>query len=352
MNRLRPDADDARFIRRVLILFVIAAIVLALYRAADLLILGFGSVLGAIAIHAIAELLEQWRLPKRWALRAAMLAVLAILAFLVWLVGVQFRPQVNTLVIRLPGLLHQLEAWLSQSPVGAKIVDAVQAAFAGSRVAQDIGGLVRGSAELVLNMILLLIGALFLAADPGVYRRGVLLLLPRQHRPVYSDAFDDVGVQLRLWLRAELIGMSAMGILVSVGLWIAGVPSPAALGLLSGLSEFMPYIGPLAAMLPALGLAATQGTGPLIGALVTFAIVRLIQTNFITPYVQARVISIPPAITVFSIIGVGMVFGLFGLFFSASLLVVIFTLVRSLYLREMLGEDLKDASGPQDTGNS
>ena len=118
------------------------------------------------------------------------------------------------------------------------------------------------------------------------------------------------------------------------------MPSAAALGLLAGLSEFIPYIGPTAAMIPALGLAATEGTGPVIGALATYAIVRLIQTNFITPYVQNRVISIPPAITVFAIIGIGVIFGVFGLFFSAALLVVIFTLVRSLYLREVLGEDM------------
>ena len=117
-------------------------------------------------------------------------------------------------------------------------------------------------------------------------------------------------------------------------------------GLLAGLSEFIPYIGPTAAMIPALGLAATKGTGPLIGALSTYAIVRLIQTNLITPYVQNKVISIPPAITVFAIIGIGVIFGVFGLFFSAALLVVIFTLVRSLYLREVLGEDIAQVDHP------
>jgi predicted PurR-regulated permease PerM len=135
--------------------------------------------------------------------------------------------------------------------------------------------------------------------------------------------------------------MTSMGLLVGVGLWMAGVPSPAALGLLAGLSEFIPYVGPAAAMLPALGLAATGGSGALIGCLVVFAGVRIIQTNFLTPFVQSRVIAIPPAVTLFAIIGIGFVFGLFGLFFSAALLVVIFTLVRSLYLREVLGEDIE-----------
>lgn len=341
MNRLTPDADDARFIRRVLLTILIVAITAALYRAGDLLILAFGSMLGAIVIHAIAEIYAR-RLPisAKTALGLGMLSVLGVIGILIWLFGVEFRQQVNILVVRLPGILQQFAAYLSQTPVGAKIVDAVQAAFAGSRVAQDIGGLVQGTGEMILNCLLLLVGALFFAADPKIYERGFLMMIPRSKRGAIEDALGDLAYTLRLWLRAELILMTSMGLLVGLGLWIAGVPSAAALALLTGLSEFIPYVGPVAAMIPALGLAATQGTGSIIGTLVTFALVRIVQTNFITPYVQNRVIAIPPAITVFAIIGIGTVFGVFGLFFSAALLVVIFTLVRSLYLREVIGEDI------------
>jgi predicted PurR-regulated permease PerM len=134
--------------------------------------------------------------------------------------------------------------------------------------------------------------------------------------------------------------MTVMGTMVGIGLWIAGVPSPALLGLLTGLSEFIPYVGPLAAMLPALGLAATHGTETLLWALAVFAIVRVVQTNLVTPFVTGQVIAIPPALSLFAIIGTGAVFGLFGLFFSGGILVVFFTLTRSLYLREVLGEDI------------
>ncbi|WP_375391819.1 AI-2E family transporter [uncultured Sphingomonas sp.] len=343
--RLAPDADDARFIRRVLILVLILAVIAALVRAGDLLILAFGSMLGAIVIHAVAEIgRERLRLPARAALPAAILFVLGVIAFLIWLFGVQFRPQVNLLVTRLPDLLTQLNAWLARSPVGAKIADASRAAFAGSRVARDIGGLAQGAGEMVLNAIILLVGALFFAADPKVYERGFLLLVPPRHRAVFEDALFDAGATLRLWLRAELIQMTSMGLLVGTGLWLAGVPSSAALALLTGLSEFVPYVGPIAAMLPALGLAATVGTHQIVGVLVTAAVARLIQTNFVTPFVTSRVVAIPPAMTVFSIIGIGYIFGVFGLFFSAALLVVIYTLVRSLYLREVLGEPIPRAA--------
>jgi predicted PurR-regulated permease PerM len=138
--------------------------------------------------------------------------------------------------------------------------------------------------------------------------------------------------------------MTTMGVLVGLGLWFAGVPSAAMLGLLTGLSEFIPYVGPVAAMLPALGLAATQGTDAIIGTVATFAIVRLVQTNLITPFVTGRVVKIPPAVTLFAILAIGVLFGAFGLFFSAALVVVLFTLLRSLYLREVLGEPIPKAT--------
>lgn len=353
MTRLAPDADDRRFIRRVIWLIVIVAVAAALYRLGDLLILCFGSILGAIAIHAIAELwARHLRLSAKPALGMGIATALSVLAFLFWLLAIQFGPQINVLVARTPGLLAQLAAWMSQSPVGAKIVAAADAAYAGSRAAQDVGGLLRGGGELLLNVLLLVIGSLFFAINPGVYERGLLLLVPPAKRAAIADALADAGDTLRLWLRAELIQMTTMGVLIGAGLWVAGVPSSAALGLLAGLSEFIPYLGPTAAMLPALGLAATVGTGPLVGALVTYAVVRLIQTNFITPYVTNRVVAIPPAITLFAILAIGTVFGLFGLFFSAALLVVIFTLVRSLYLREVLGETVEPPSrGPRESSH-
>ncbi|SEN34805.1 Predicted PurR-regulated permease PerM [Sphingomonas gellani] len=344
MKRLAPDAEDARFIRRVLILLTIAAVVAALIRAGDLLILAFGSMLGAIAIHALADLYRHHlRAPRKLALGLGMATALGVIGFLGWLFGVAFREQVDILVTRLPGILDQFAAWASKGAVGAKLVDAVRSAYAGSQAAQDVGGLARGAGELALNALLLLVGAIFFAADPKVYERGFLLLIPPSNRAAFEDALFDTASTLRLWLRAQLIQMTTMGVAVGIGLWIAGVPSAAALGLLAGLSEFIPYIGPTAAMLPALGLAATKGTGPIIGTLVTYAVVRLIQSNAITPFVTSRVVAIPPAMTLFVIIGIGYVFGLFGLFFSAALLVVIYTLIRSLYLRDVLGEDIPRA---------
>lgn len=341
MKRLAPDAEDARFIRRVILIILIGALTVALYRIGTLLILAFGSILGAITIHAIADRLHRHlRVPRRHAIGLAMLAALAVTGFLIWLLTVQFGAQINALIVETPQLLSRLAAWMSQSSVGAKIVEAVQTGYASAQATQDLGLIARGSADLVLNVILLIVGAMFFAIEPRRYRDGLLLLAPKDKRDAIRDALDDLGRNLRLWLRAQIVLMLLMGTSIGIGLWLAGVPSAAALGLLAGISEFIPYIGPTVAMLPALGIAANAGSGPLIGAIATYAIVRIAQDMIVTPIIQDKVIAVPPAITLFAIVAIGMIFGLAGLVFAAPMLIAIFALTRTLYLRETLGENI------------
>jgi predicted PurR-regulated permease PerM len=341
LKRLAPDADDARFIRRIVLIILIAALAVALHRIGTLLILAFGSILGAITIHAVADRLHRHlRVPRRYAIGFAMLAALSLTGFLIWLLTVQFGTQINALIVETPQLLARLAAWMSQSAVGAKIVEAVQTGYESAQATQDLGQIARGGADLILNVILLIIGAMFFAIEPRRYRDGLLLLAPKDKRDAFRDAFDDLGRNLRLWLRAQIILMILMGVSIGIGLWLSGVPSAAALGLLAGISEFIPYIGPTVAMLPALGLAANAGSGPLIGAVATYVIVRLVQDMIVTPLIQDKVIAVPPAITLFAIVAIGMIFGLAGLIFAAPLLIAIFALTRTLYLRETLGENI------------
>jgi predicted PurR-regulated permease PerM len=75
--------------------------------------------------------------------------------------------------------------------------------------------------------------------------------------------------------------------------------------------------------------------------------VRVIEAYVLTPWLNREVVKIPPALTLFVILGVGAVFGIYGVFFAGALLVVAFVAVRELYLRDTLGEDLEGL--PRDT---
>lgn len=183
-----------------------------------------------------------------------------------------------------------------------------------------------------------------MASDPGVYIRGALLLVPPSGRAEVARTIDAISASLRLWLRAQMICMASVGLLVSGALALTGLLSWPALGFLAAMSEFVPYVGPTLAMLPAFAIAAQQSNDKTLWVALAYLGVRLIQSNFITPVVTREVVSIPPALTLFVILSTGAVFGFYGLFFSAALLVVAFVTIRELYLVSTLGEDVSSPS--------
>jgi predicted PurR-regulated permease PerM len=156
-----------------------------------------------------------------------------------------------------------------------------------------------------------------------------------------KHALGEMSAALRLWLKAKLFAMVAMTLVISGALWLAGMKSWAALGLLGGLSEFVPYVGPTVAMVPAIGLAAAGGGDLLWRTIAAYFFVRVVEAYALTPGVNRSVVKIPPALTLFVILGVGAVFGVYGVFFAGALLVVAFVGVRELYLRDTLGEHIE-----------
>ncbi len=344
----KPNPEDLTYLRRLGWTVVIGAILMMAWRASDLLLLAFGSLLGAVMFRSAARMIQQlgirnWRI----ALGLGTLLVLTVFGGMLYLLTVQFGTELAAMLGNLPGTLEKIERGLSVNPVGRAVVQAGEAAAGGSKIADSLSELVRGAGEIMLNLVIVIVGAMFIAGNPGPYRNAVVLMTPRPARQTMERALNEMSFALRLWLKAKLISMAMMTLVIGGCLWWAGLESWAALGLLGGLSEFVPYVGPVVAMLPAIGLAAAVGGDVLWRTLVAFLVVRVIEGWLLTPFVNRTVVNIPPALTLFTILAVGAVFGVYGVFFAGALLVVAFVGVREIYLRDTLGEDIDGV--PRDT---
>ncbi|WP_288486072.1 AI-2E family transporter [uncultured Novosphingobium sp.] len=344
----KPNPEDLTYLRRLGWTVVIGAILMMAWRASDLLLLAFGSLLGAVMFRSAARMIQQlgirnWRI----ALGLGTLLVLTVFGGMLYLLTVQFGTELAAMLGNLPGTLEKIERGLSVNPVGRAVVQAGEAAAGGSKIADSLSELVRGAGEIMLNLVIVIVGAMFIAGNPSPYRNAVVLMTPRPARQTMERALNEMSFALRLWLKAKLISMAMMTLVIGGCLWWAGLESWAALGLLGGLSEFVPYVGPVVAMLPAIGLAAAVGGDVLWRTLVAFLVVRVIEGWLLTPFVNRTVVNIPPALTLFTILAVGAVFGVYGVFFAGALLVVAFVGVREFYLRDTLGEDIDGV--PRDT---
>ena len=325
-------SSDARFVRRVIIALALAALAVALWHLRQLLMLAFGSVVIAIVIHALSDPLgRRLRIPGWASLTLAILLIMAVIGGAFAMFGPEVSGQVRGLARNLPAAWEALEDRIAALGVG-RLSDALPTdrhlASLTSFAVSLGGGLV--------TALLVIAGGIYFAAQPALYRTGLVMLVPEPRRALVDEALCDSGRALTLWLRGQLITMTAVGILTGIGLWLIGIPSALTLGLLAGLLDFVPFVGPIAASIPALLIAFNISSETALWTLALYVVVQQVEGNLLNPLVQRYEVGIPPAVLLFALIASGVLFGWPGVAFGAPLAIVAYVLVKRLYVREAL----------------
>ncbi|WP_207481268.1 AI-2E family transporter [Arenibaculum pallidiluteum] len=331
--------SEVAFLRKVLIVAGVGAGAFVLWLVRDVILLAIAAVVIATLLVAASEPFQRYaRLPRRWALLLSGTLILLALAGMALLVGAELREQVHELVDRLPDAARTIEERLGFPLIG----DLPDASSVRELVSGDLASWMLSYGTTLLGglsgIVLIAITGAFLAGDPSEYVRGAVKLFPKAQQARVEGALADCGRALRLWLIAQLVAMAIVGLLIGVGAWAVGLPGPLALGLFAALAEFVPVIGPIVGAVPALLLALTQGLGPFAWTLGLFLAVQQLESNVITPILEKRMVSLPPALLVLSVAAFGALFGIMGVIVAAPLTVVCFVLVKKLYVRETLGE--------------
>lgn len=318
---------------------LVGLLVLTLLRLLDLMILVFGAVVVATLLRGLADVIERRSpLSGKWSLAAAVFLVVAVFAGCGWLFGSQLQTDLGAVAKTLRESWDGLRKGIAGFPGGKDVASAMQNA----RVPTDnfvpkLVGVVNWLTTVAIDLVVVLFGIVFIAADPGLYRRGLALLFPRRHRPLADEALVDAGLALRQWVIGLFVVMVFIGVFCGLGLWLVGVPSAAGLGLIAGIFELIPYLGPIISMVPVALVAATEGPETLWLAMGVMLVVHWVEAAFVAPLAAQKVVSLPPALSVFGIIGGGMLFGPLGLVFASPLLVVAMVLVKRLWVEEALG---------------
>jgi predicted PurR-regulated permease PerM len=186
----------------------------------------------------------------------------------------------------------------------------------------------------VAETIVVIVAGVYFAVQPRLYRDNLLKLAPLSVRPALTETFEDANIALRRWLLGTGAAMLVMGALTTIGAWLLGLPVPLALGILSGLAEFVPIVGAAVSAVPALLLAATRGPDTILWTLLFYVAAHQFEGHIVIPLIQRKVVSAPPALTLFSILGFSLLFGPLGVVFATPLAVVLLVAVRRLYLHE------------------
>lgn len=327
------DARSAgAFALRVVIAIALVGLALLIWRLHDILLLVFAATLVAVILHAAADAICRLVTLPRWlALAVAGLAIVALLATAATLFGHEVAAQLSGLSEALPDAWATFANWVGEdrlqsaistiSPDGATVASMAQSAF----------GMVTAS---VTGLTLAVLGGVYLAADPGGYRGGALLLLPEAARTPVGAAMRDTGRALRNWLLGQLLSMLATFVMVFIGLSLIGVPSALALAIVAGLLEFIPLVGPFLGAVPALLIALTGGIELFLWTAGFFVVWQQVEGNALAPLVMRYAVRIPPAVTLFALFLFGGLFGIGGVILGGPLTVAAWMMVRRLWIDE------------------
>jgi predicted PurR-regulated permease PerM len=320
------------FTAKVIVTLALVALALLLWKIVPVLMLVFAGIVLAVAVRVASDALSaKLRLRPTIAVAIVLLLVAAAIGGGGYLFGQRLGDEAGATWSALREAQGKIEGFLHESRFGQGLIDSVHAATSPETFAKVAEGTftVFGA---IADVGLALFIAVYLALDPQAYRKGLLLLLPAGSRRRVARALDVANTQLRNWLLGQLGAMATVGILIGVGLAAIGVRLALPLAILSALLEFVPVVGPIAALVIGVLVALAQGPEIALYAGLVYAAVLFIEGNVIIPLAQKWAVSLPPALGLVGIAVFGILFGLIGVLFAMPLLVVVVALVKELYV--------------------
>ena len=340
-----------RFTRRVLTAVGIGAVtvlvlLLLLWFGAWVFLLVFASMLLAIFLYSISRFIgDHTPLSTGWSLAVVVLGLSAAVGIGVWLMGAALGEQIDELSRRLPHSLQQMQQRLEHYEWArgllAELPQSGQEVVEKTDVVAKAPGVVTKALGALGSVIIFLFLGLYLAIDPGVYRRGLLRLVPLHKRHHAQDILDEIGHMLGRWLVGRIFSMLVVGGITTLGLWLLNVPLALALGLLAAFGELVPNFGPLLAFIPAILLALTDSTSYALGVLGLYLAVQGFESYVLTPLVEKRAVSLPPVLTMTAQVLLGLLAGGLGLVLAAPLTATAMVLVQRLYVEDVLHDSMQ-----------
>lgn len=377
------EPGDKRWSRQVLIaglaIGLLLLVGLLFAHALTFVLLILAGALLAIALVKATRLLAHWtRLPYRYAY--AVVLVLTILATggMIYLVGDSVVQHGQKLVEQIGSSSDEFIARLRQHSWGRSLLKqfpslrevAIEGAAeglsnrpggdgqsGGSSTSSNSGppAIVRGAmrsqgllpmigtffsvtASTLGGLILVTFLAIYFALDPDLYTHGLAKLMPIDRRKRLLEVLRLLGDTLWWWILGRLLAMVIIGTLSTLGLWMIGIPMALPLGVLAGLLNFIPNIGPTLALMPPLLFGLQQGATTAIYVFAWYMVLQFVETYLITPIIEQRQVSLPPGVTIPVQALFGLTAGVFGLLMATPLAAVVMVLVREYYVKDWLGD--------------
>lgn len=323
----------------LLVLFAVLAAVLLL--APDVLLIVFAGILLAVLLHGSGHwIAARLGIADGWGIGLFLLCIVIALAIFGVAVAPAIAEQIDELTRRIPEAFEAFRERAEAYSWGSRLFDRLTpASIVSSEGRSAAMSAVSSTFGALGNFVIILFIGIYGALDPKVYRHGLTQFLAPSMRERGDEVLRATAATLRNWLTAQLIAMAVVGVLTGLGLWFAGVPLAFALGLIAGLLAFIPNIGPVLAIAPALLLALPEGSTTVLIVLAIYAGVQALESYLVTPLIQQEKVSLPPALVIAAQLLFGVLFGILGLALATPITAALMTVIGLVYVGDYLDRE-------------
>ena len=335
----------------LIILFVAALFLLFLSQVSEVVVLLVIATLFSVYLNALTDIIVRRTLLPRWlALTAAILGTIAAVFGMGALVVPPVVGQVQDFFAALPGYAEDLKELTARLVERYPVLEGTTLSTQGGGVIEamvdDATQFVRGllpylttGGKVAVELVSVLAMAIYLARNPTQYRKGLISLVPPKSRQLARTILTDLRDTMRTWIWAQLSAMLVLAVLTGVGLWLLRVPYALAFGVFTGVVAIVPFFGSIVStILPAVLMLSIGGWVHSLAVLGLGLAVHLIEANVVAPLIFEERVSLPPVLTILSVLVMASLLGVLGLVVAVPTLAAVMVLMRHILFGQVYAE--------------
>jgi predicted PurR-regulated permease PerM len=286
----------------------------------------------AMMLNPVVDAAERRRVPRL----AAVLAVYGVIALLLAAAVFFLMPIVSqeftSLVAQGPAIASYLQGLAEKDHVVSILGVPIDLRQAYNDSVRNLPGILAGHLSSVVENVFMLVNwifqtllvlllAFFLVKDAHTIRRFFRGLVPKGYRTDAHQVADEIYRMLGAYMRGELVICALIGLVTWIALWIVGIPYAFALGIIAGVTAFIPFIGPFLGALPAVAVAAfvSQSSWKVWAVVILYFVISTVIYNFVSPKVFGDAVHLSPMLVIIAFVVGGYLAGILGLFVAVPL---------------------------------
>jgi predicted PurR-regulated permease PerM len=332
-----------------LVVIGIWALANLIWLARDVLFIAFFALLVASFLSIFVEPLQEKGVSRALSAPGVLILLTVLFTGLFVLAWPTLSEQFDLIQAQLPPAMENVQRWFEgqvASVAGTLGEDEAEVQQQlRTRMRTEVSGLIGGAMPLlntavgaISGVFLVLIAGMFIAISPRTYMRGLIVLVPRSRRRRAGEVLPLAGTAMVQWMKGTALAMLFVGGIATVGLWLIGIPAALALGIIAGLLEFIPYIGPALSFIPAIVIALTISPEKALWVVGLYVVVQSLESSLITPLLMKQMVKLPPALTLLFQTMMAALFGFLGLLLAVPILATSKVLVEELYVEGVADE--------------